>query len=206
MQTLFVPHTTTEDATWEALWAPYDQPTYQAVVDLLTPADIVLEIGAGDLRLAIQIANAAQRVYAIEIQEKILDVALNSLSEPLPGNLVVIHGDACRLPFPSAVTTAVLLMRHCTHFQLYAEKLKRAGCQRLVTNARWRMSVEVVMLQEPKAPFENVPMGWYACWCGAVGFKPGAAGLYTLDQEAVVHQVAGCPQCHPVGDVDHNRE
>ncbi len=196
MHTLFDPLTTADETAWEGLWAPYDQPTYQAVLEMLTPDDIVLEIGAGDLRLAIQMAKAAQKVYAIEIQEPLLDRALNSASEPLPGNLIVLCGDARCLPFPSGIITGVLLMRHCTHFNLYVNKLKRAGCQRLITNARWRMGVEMILLQEPRAPFDKVPMGWYACWCGAVGFKPGPAGLFTPDQDAAVHEVTDCLHCH----------
>ena len=30
------------------MYAPYDQPTYQAVLELLKPEDVVLDIGAGD--------------------------------------------------------------------------------------------------------------------------------------------------------------
>jgi hypothetical protein len=202
MHTLFDPFTPADDAAWETLWAPYDQPTYQAVLGLLKPDDIVLEIGAGDLCLAIQMAKATQKVYAIEIQQLLLDRALKSTSEPLPGNLILIRGDACSLPFPSGIIIGVLLMRHCTHFHFYVNKLKRAGCQKLITNARWRMGVEMILLQEPRAPFDKVPIGWYACWCGAVGFKPGPAGLFTPDQEAAVHEVADCPQCNHIGDLD----
>ena len=202
MYTHFDPPKAVDDAVWEALWTPYDQPTYQAVLDVLTSDDIVLEIGAGDLRLAIQMAKATQRVYAIEIQKPLIERALNSACEPLPGNLIISSGDACSLPFPSGIITGVLLMRHCTHFNLYVNKLKRAGCQRLITNARWRMGVEVILLQEPRAPFDKIPMGWFACWCGAVGFKPGPAGLFTPDQEAVVHEVASCPKCHLIVELD----
>jgi glycerol kinase len=41
---------------WEQLWAPYDESTYQAVLAAIGPEDILLEIGAGDLRLAIRAA------------------------------------------------------------------------------------------------------------------------------------------------------
>jgi SAM-dependent methyltransferase len=200
MHTLYDPLTAADNAFWEALWEPYDQPTYQAVLELLTPDDIVLEIGAGDLRLAILMAKATQKVYAIEIQQLLLDRALNSSSGPLPGNLNLTHGDACTLPFPSGIMTGVLLMRHCTHFHLYANKLKRAGCKRLITNARWGMGVEEILLQEPRALFDKFPMGWYACWCGAVGFKPGPAEQFTPEKDAIVHEVAGCPQCYPIAD------
>ncbi|HSK65767.1 MAG TPA: hypothetical protein VK888_02485, partial [Anaerolineales bacterium] len=55
------------DAAWEAMHAHYDQPTYQAVLDQLSSKDIVLEIGAGDLRLARQMARFARKVYAVEV-------------------------------------------------------------------------------------------------------------------------------------------
>lgn len=194
------PYSGMDDTAWESLWAPYDQPTYQAVLAQLVPEDVVLEIGAGDLRLARLMAEAVRRVYAIEIQADLVEQALTSAGEPLPANLAIIKGDACSLPFPSDIITAVLLMRHCTHFKLYVNKLKSAGCQRLITNARWRMGVEVLSFQDPRTPFALAPMGWYACWCGAVGFKPGDAGLFTPDQDNIVHEVTGCPKCQPLGE------
>jgi hypothetical protein len=183
------------EAAWERLWAPYDQPTYQAALDAIAPGDVVLEIGAGDLRLARQMALIARQVYAIEIQARLVNRATASSEERLPGNLTVMRGDARRLPFPTGITTGVLLMRHCTHFRLYADKLRAAGCHRLVTNARWRMGVEVISLQGPRVPFEKVILGWYACDCGSVGFKPGPAGQLTPELEATIHEVADCPNC-----------
>jgi hypothetical protein len=32
-------------AAWEAMYAPYDQSIYQAVLELLKPEDVVLDIG-----------------------------------------------------------------------------------------------------------------------------------------------------------------
>jgi 16S rRNA A1518/A1519 N6-dimethyltransferase RsmA/KsgA/DIM1 with predicted DNA glycosylase/AP lyase activity len=132
---------TLSDSAWETIHAPYDQPTYQAVLDQLGPQDIILDIGAGDLRLARQMAKIARKVYAVEINARVL-----SQLDPLPANLIALCADARALDFPSDVTTGVLLMRHCTCFSLYAEKLHKAGSTRLITNARWRMGVEVVHL------------------------------------------------------------
>ncbi len=183
-----------EDATWELMWAPYDRPTYQSVLDRIHPDDVVLEIGAGDLRLARQIARIARRVYAIEIQQNVLDRGLTDRAA-LPANLTVFPGDARPLPFPRGVSVGVLLMRHCTHFTLYAEKLKSIGCQRLITNSRWRLGVEVVDLLASRKPFDKVRMGWYACWCGAVGFVPGPAESYSAEMDQIVHEVSFCPRC-----------
>ena len=41
---------------WERMWAPYDEATYAAVLAAVGPDDILLEIGAGDLRLARRLA------------------------------------------------------------------------------------------------------------------------------------------------------
>jgi len=54
-------------SSWESLWAPYDQATYDFVLDHLEPDEVILDIGAGDLRLARQMARRVRQVFAIEI-------------------------------------------------------------------------------------------------------------------------------------------
>jgi len=179
---------------WEFRWAPYDAPTYRLVLDHLSSEDMVLEIGAGDLRLARQMAAMARKVYAIEINQSILDERLIH-SAPLPANLIPICADARTFDFPRGVTSGILLMRHCTHFQLYAQKLRDCGCRRLITNARWGMNVEVVDLQAERISYNDMELGWYACWCGAVGFKPGASEKLIPETEAMIHEVIDCPSC-----------
>lgn len=183
------------ESIWEAAWAPYDQPTYQAALACLRPEDVVLEIGAGDLRFARQMARYVRKVYAIEIQPALVDRAMQSSTGPLPANLIAVLGDARMLPFPLGITTSVLLMRHCTHFRLYAEKLKAAGCQNLITNARWHLGVECISLQAPRIPYHKVSIGWYACWCGNTGFVPGPTDQITSEVEATLHEVIQCPRC-----------
>lgn len=180
---------------WERLWAPYDESTYREVLTWVHPQDVVLEIGAGDLRLARRLARTARHVYAIEIQPDLVERGRRA--GPLPNNLTIIVGDARRLPFPAGISLGVLLMRHCRHFALYADKLSAVGCRRLVTNARWGMGVEVVDLTAPALPWEQVGMGWYACRCGAIGFVPGPPEALTPALEATVHQVHRCPACWP---------
>lgn len=174
--------------------APYDRPTYQAVLDQLRADDVVLDIGAGDLRLARQIARIAQKVYAVEIDAQVLDLA-DTWRDPMPANLTPIHADARGLDFPTDVSAGVLLMRHCTCFRLYAEKLKEAGATRLITNARWRMGVETVDLVSPPVAFADLAMGWYACACGATGFKEGPVESWSLELDRITHEVSGCPHC-----------
>jgi SAM-dependent methyltransferase len=184
-----------DNSTWELMWAPYDQKTYQSVLDYIQADDTVLEIGAGDLRLAFQIAKIAQHVTAIEIHPEILERALSDHSGNLPSNLTILPGDACRIPFPEDISAGVLLMRHCTHYGLYASKLKLIGCKLLITNARWHLGVEAVDLHAARQPFKDIKIGWYACRCGAVGFITGAAEDYTIEMDQIVNEVFACPHC-----------
>jgi hypothetical protein len=89
----------------------------------------------------------------------------------------------------------VLLMRHCTHFNLNANKLKAVGCKTLITNARWRSGVEVIDLQAERLPFKSLKMSWFACWCGATDFVPGPAKSYTPEMDNRIVEVSACPQC-----------
>ena len=176
---------------WESLWAPYDQPTYDWVLARLEAADVILDIGAGDLRLARQMAHIVRHVYAIEI-----DPTLNIHNRiDLPANLTLIEGDALKLEFPPDITCGILLMRHCTHFREYAAKLGKAGARRLFTNARWGMGVECVDLIAPRQAYDQLPFGWYACWCGKTGFKPGPVDDMTDATLEYDHQVSDCPAC-----------
>lgn len=179
------------DDEWEWMWAPYDTPTYKLALDKINAGDIVLEIGAGDLRLSRLIADRARWVYALEINLALLERSASQL----PANLQIIAGDARRLPFPENISTAVLLMRHCTHFALYFDKLRSGGCTRLITNARWGMGVECIHLMAPSLSYEALEFGWYACRCGHHGFKPGPPQLLTEATDRQVWELYSCPAC-----------
>ncbi|MFQ5592886.1 MAG: class I SAM-dependent methyltransferase [Anaerolineae bacterium] len=176
---------------WEAAWSPYDEDTYRFVLDHVGSGDVVLEIGAGDLRLARRLAAVARHVIAVEINPTVLTRNV----QQRPPNLSVVCADARRFSFPPDTTVGVLLMRHCEHFRLYAEKLRSVGCRRLVTNARWGMGVEVVNLGWAP-PFEEVLAGWYACRCGAVGIAPETQpdDLATVN-DLIAQEVECCPAC-----------
>jgi hypothetical protein len=182
------------EAIWEALYAPYDPPTYEATLAQVRSNDVILDIGAGDLRLSRQMAIVARKVYAVEIDARVLEQAY-SARDPLPANLIPIRADARALDFPSDVTIGVLLMRHCTCFGLYAEKLREAGATRLITNARWRMSVEEVDLCARRQSFAETSMGWYACRCGGTGFKEGPVEHWSLEMDGRTSEVSDCPRC-----------
>ena len=174
---------------WEARWAPYDEGAYAAVLAAIRSDDMVLDIGAGDLRLARRMAERARRVVAWELQAELL------AGSKWPENLLAVCTDARTEPVPPGVTVAVLLMRHCTHYGLYVAKLRAAGCRRLITNTRWGMGVEVVDLG-PGKPFAAHITGWYACRrCGAVGFAGDDPALVTADALEHVIDFEGCPRC-----------
>jgi hypothetical protein len=81
------------------------------------------------------------------------------------------------------------------------EKLRKAAATRLITNARWRMDVEVVDLWiQPKSCAE-IDMGWYACLCGKIGFKEGPAEHWTLELDRITNEVSTCPQCGPLEEL-----
>jgi SAM-dependent methyltransferase len=116
------------DADWEFRYAPYDALTYETALQYLEQTDIVLDIGAGDLRFARQAAARVRCVIAIEQNAGLLQRAL--AQAPLPENVHVICADARSYDFPPGITAGVLLMRHCTHFRLYLEKLRQSGARR----------------------------------------------------------------------------
>jgi hypothetical protein len=176
---------------WEAAFAPYDEDTYRFVIERIGPQDVVLDIGAGDLRLACRLAAMAKRVYAIERNAEVLSQADRST---LPDNLIVVSADALTWPFPSDVTVGVLLMRHCAHVAEYIARLKAINCTRLITNARWKMGVEAIDLRSGTS-YDPDRAGWYACACGSIGFTSVAPALITPQLLDEVVEVENCPNC-----------
>ncbi len=184
-------------APWEARWAPYDEATYAAALAAIGPDDVVLDIGAGDLRLARRMAEQARQVIAWEMQPQLLAAWNGERGAESDQRLRPVCADARSEAVPPGVTAAVLLMRHCTHYALYVEKLRAAGCQRLITNARWGMGVEVTDLG-PAAPFSSAAGGWYACRrCGATGWVGDDPATVTEATIEHVTDVEGCPACSP---------
>lgn len=71
----------------------------------LTPGDTVLEIGPGKGGLTLQLAARAGRVVAIETDGRLaagLRATLAGGTAAAPGTVEVIHGDALRVPWPTA--------------------------------------------------------------------------------------------------------
>jgi len=179
-------------ADWELRWAPYDAGTYTAALGFLRLDDVVLDIGAGDLRFARQAVHKTKRVIALERSlGALLSFARRAEGAVNEGELHIICADALTFPFPPGITAGVLLMRHCRHYREYAAKLRAAGCRRLITNARWGMGVEEVRLDAPRVAYRSLRSQWYACECGGSGFAPGPVEL--IGDEVV--EVDQCPSC-----------
>ena len=64
---------------WEGWFSPYDDEVYTEVLRNIAEDDVVLEIGAGDLRLALRLAGRARKVYAVEVNPKVLGPALEAI-------------------------------------------------------------------------------------------------------------------------------
>lgn len=181
---------------WEGWYSPYDQEIYDAVLQNIEKDDIVLDIGAGDLRLALRLAQRARKVYAVEVNPLVLGPALETIGFALPRNLVAICANALDYPFPEDITVAVLLMRHCQHFRPYVERLRQLGCRRLITNARFKSRLEIIALTERGVAFSQVRGGWYACLCGEVGFAPcPPTCTEECPDDLCLTQVENCPAC-----------
>lgn len=172
------------------MWAPYDETNYATVLDALSADDVVLEIGAGDCRLARRMAEKARRVYAIERNRRLLTGAAD-----LPSNCRLLAADARFVEFAPEISTAVLLMRHCTSFSLYWDKLKRTGCRKLITNARWGLAIEIIDMSDGRVSFNEVGVGWYACSCGGTGFVAGEPEQITEKVIDGIWEVSDCPAC-----------
>ena len=173
---------------WEGTWAAYDEDTYAAALALVPPGAVVLDIGAGDLRFARRLAGRARLVYAVERRPELLVGGA-------PGNVRLVCADARDWPFPPGLDAAVLLMRHCAHFALYRRKLVAAGGRWLITNARWGMGVEGIDLARPVRAYDDLALGWYACRCGATGFRAGPPEALVAAALVGVQEVEGCPGC-----------
>ena len=175
---------------WEGRFHPCHDEICGLVLNSLREQDTVLDIGAGDLRLSVQMSAHVRRVYAVEVNPLLVAEALKERGLDLRRNLHVICANALDVVIPQDVTVAVLLMRHCQHFGEYFTRLQAAGCLRLITNARWKSGVEVIDLTASRVRFDVLREGWYACKCGAIGYV-GRGDCAQGDAS----EVCGCPSC-----------
>lgn len=95
----------------EGWFLPEDK-EYEIVLKRISKADVILDIGAGNLALDVILAERCKKVYAVECNPFILSKALNTIGYALPRNLIVICANGLDIPIPSDVNTLVMLLRH----------------------------------------------------------------------------------------------
>lgn len=85
---------------------------YDIVLSMLRGSDVVLDVGAGDLRFALLASRKVRKIYAVEVDPKIMSSALRIISYDLPRNVIPICADARDVALPSDVTVITCLMIH----------------------------------------------------------------------------------------------
>jgi len=66
----------------------------------LSKDDAVLEIGAGDGRLTVMLAQKSGKVIAVEKDERLVEIIRKTLLDKDISNVEIIHGDAMNVDFP----------------------------------------------------------------------------------------------------------
>jgi len=99
---------------WECFFVP-EEWFYSDVLKLLKSDDVVFDVGAGDLRFDLLMAEKVRKVYAVEINPTILGKARQIIGYDLPTNLIVLCGNAFKMELPSDVTVVTCLMIHREH-------------------------------------------------------------------------------------------
>jgi 16S rRNA (adenine1518-N6/adenine1519-N6)-dimethyltransferase len=78
-----------------------------------SPADVVIEIGAGTGTLTRMLARGAGRVIAIEKDERLAEQCKVKNAECGVGNVEIVMADALKLDWPSAILHSALPIQHC---------------------------------------------------------------------------------------------
>ncbi|MDP2217170.1 MAG: hypothetical protein Q8J68_07795 [Methanolobus sp.] len=96
---------------WEIFFMP-EEMNYDDCLSKLSPDDVVFDVGAGDLRFDLMMAEKVKKVYAVEINPNIIAPALHIIGYDLPVNLIPICADAFKMELPRDVTVVTCLMIH----------------------------------------------------------------------------------------------
>jgi len=99
---------------WEVFFCP-EVHNYKFVINNIRGHEIVFDACAGDLRLDLLLSQLCKKVYAVEINPKIIGKSIELIGYDMPPNLITICSDILKIPLPSDVTTIVLLHRHFIH-------------------------------------------------------------------------------------------
>lgn len=99
---------------WEIFIVP-ESMFYEEVLSMISPDDVVFDVGAGDLRFDIMLSERVKKVYAVEINPGFLGGALNIIGYDMPRNVVAICGNAFEMELPGDVTVVTCLIIHRQH-------------------------------------------------------------------------------------------
>ena len=91
------------------MYIPHEA-NYKEILEKLNKDDIVMDMGAGDLRFALLASQKVQKVYAVEMNPEIIAVALSIIKWGLPRNLVVICADWRYVEVPSEVNVITCMV------------------------------------------------------------------------------------------------
>lgn len=97
------------------IWFYPEVCNYNDCLSKLNEHDVVFDVGAGDLRFDLIMAEKVKKVYAVEINPKTLASALRIIGYDMPENLIVICGNAFEMELPNDVTVVTCLMIHREH-------------------------------------------------------------------------------------------
>lgn len=124
---------------WEIFFMP-EECNYESCMAQLSKDDVVFDVGAGDLRFDLMMAEKVRKVYAVEINPSVIAPALHIIGYDLPGNLIPICADAFEMELPKDVTVVTCLMIHRKHqFPESWKKCRIISYERDAKNAQRRM-------------------------------------------------------------------
>lgn len=99
---------------WEVFFVPEDM-YYDPCLEKLSEDDVVFDVGAGDMRFDLIMAEKVRKVYAVEINPTIIARALRIIGYDMPTNMIAVCGNAFEMELPGDVTAVTCLMIHRQH-------------------------------------------------------------------------------------------
>lgn len=91
------------------LWAYPEFWFYGDVLAAVHPNDVVADVGAGNLALAVALSAVVKKVYAIEVNPLVLNSGIDRIGKRMPSNLIPIQVDARDYLLPPDVSCVVCL-------------------------------------------------------------------------------------------------
>jgi len=115
---------------------------YKEAFKKLRDNDVLMDMGAGDLRFALRASALCKKVYAVEMNTKTLTRALNIIGYGIPRNLIVICADWRDVKIPEDVTVIMCLCNGADLEKRWLDN-KRAVYHGTVTTEHGARLVEV---------------------------------------------------------------